>query len=310
MSLLDDHDKQSAPIGDAAGSSHTPPQVFLRLPAAILLVIGCLLLQAPIHLAARTIMGKNLSVAAALLLGMFLPATALILWFSPRPKETLRLRTIPLAGTILVTGASLSFASLASGTVELLLRSGHIPERLIELLEQEEVLFREVFRLQDSLDVIIVAVVLIIITPLAEELLFRGILQGSLERAIGHWPGLLIAGLAFGALHGRIRFIPVSLLGLLIGYVVMRTNSLPAGILAHAINNLVILGLNQIFWWRPSSWNLPLLTALLGGIGLAVVLPQFRTLTEDDPKIPRKAEPLPHPPASHSGTNSVSPSEM
>jgi membrane protease YdiL (CAAX protease family) len=264
-------------------------EIYPRLPVAISLLAGCVLLQVPIHLAARTVLGKNLAVAAALLLGMFLPAMAAILWISPHPKDAVRLRSIPLGCTISIAGASLSFAFLASGTVELLLRSGRMPERLIELLEQEERLFREVFRLQSGQDLVIVGVVLTLIAPLAEELLFRGILQGSLERAIGHWPGILIAALAFGLLHGRLRFIPVSLLGLLIGYLVMRAHSLWAGVVAHGVNNLAILCLSQLFAWHPTSWNLLLLMAALGGIGLVISLGRFRLLSENQPRIPRRS---------------------
>jgi len=151
------------------------PGITLQLPTAICLLVGCILLQVPIHQAARIIMGKNLAVATSILLGMFLPAVVTVLWISPRPGDTLRLRAIPLTGMISATGAALSFTLLASGAFEWLLRSGLIPEHLLELLEQEEMFFRDIFRLQSAPDIAIVGLVLVFIAPLAEELLFRGI---------------------------------------------------------------------------------------------------------------------------------------
>jgi len=274
--------------------------IYLRLPLAIFLLVGCMLLQVPIHLVARSILGKNLAVAAAMLMGMFLPAVVIVLLISPRPRETLRWRTISSGGIISVVGVSLSFAFLAGGLFEWLLRSERIPLPLVELLEREEMIFREIFQLQNGYDLIIVGVVLIGIAPLAEELLFRGLLQGSLERAVGHWPGLLIAAISFGLLHGRARFIPVSLLGLLMGYMVMRTNSLPVGIMAHAVNNLSVLFLSQLFAWHPSPSPLPLFSAIGGGIALIVFLGRFRSLTAEHARIARrgpKEGPFPFPAA-------------
>jgi len=273
--------------GNIAGSLNGGPAITLQLPTAICLLVGCVLLQVPIYLAARTILGKNLAVAAATLFGMFLPAVVAVLWISPHPGDTFRLRSIPLAGIISAAGAALSFSLLVSGAFEWLLRSGRIPERLIELLEREEMLFRDIFRLQSTLDIAIVGLVLVFIAPLAEELIFRGVFQGSLESAVGHWPGILIAAATFGLLHGRIRFIPVSLLGLLMGYLVMRTNSLPAGIVAHSIHNLAILCLSQFFARHPASRTIPLLTAVFGAVALVVFLGRFHSLTRHHPRMPR-----------------------
>jgi membrane protease YdiL (CAAX protease family) len=223
-----------------------------------------------------------------------------VLLVSPRPRETLRWRIISPNGIILVAGVSISFAFLAGGLLEWLLRSNWIPPHLVEMLEREEMIFREIFRLQSGPDLIIVGLVLIAIAPLAEELLFRGLLQGSLERAIGRRPGILIAALGFGLLHGRVRFIPVSLLGLLMGYMVMRPNSLPVGIVAHGINNLAVLLLSRLFAGHPSSLTLPLLGAIAGGIALVIFLGRFRALTMNHSRIPRRGsgeDALPYPAA-------------
>jgi hypothetical protein len=118
-----------------------------------------------------------------------------------------------------------------------------------------------------------------VVAPTAEELLFRGLLQGSLERRLGNWAGLVVAGLAFGVLHGRLRFLPVSLLGILIGYMTMRTNSVISGILAHSGNNALALAL--AFSTRSEFLSSTFLIGgvTLGGLGLVAFLRLFRTST-------------------------------
>jgi len=281
-------DEGGAPGSETRESCTGDRGIYLRLPAAILLLVGCMLLQVPLHLVLKPMLGKNLAVATAMLAGMFLPAVAVVLWISPSPRKTFRLRTIPAEEMISVAGISLSFAFLAGGLFEWLLRSERIPPTLVELLEREEMIFREVFRLESNLDVLIVGAVLIGLAPLAEEFLFRGLFQASLERTIGRWPGILIAALCFGLLHGRVRFIPVTLLGLLMGYMVMRTNSLPAGLLAHSLNNLAVLSLSQLFARHSASLNLPLFAAIGGGIALVIFLGRFRSLSEHHDRIQRR----------------------
>jgi membrane protease YdiL (CAAX protease family) len=274
-------------LGEAPPAGLPDRDIYLRWPAALLLLAGCVLLQVPIYWAARMVVGKNLAVAVALLLGMITPALSFVLWFSPAPGRTLRLRNISPAPAAWIAGASLSFTLLVSGSFELLLRWVNIPENIIRLVEREEILFREVFQLDSALDLITVGFILVIVAPLAEELLFRGILQGSLERSIGNWPGILIASLAFGLLHGQLRLLPVGTLGLLMGYMVMRTNALPAGILAHGVNNFTVLLLSLLFQSRPLATSQLVLISGLGGLGLMFFLIRFRSATSGDDRIIR-----------------------
>jgi membrane protease YdiL (CAAX protease family) len=81
-------------------------------------------------------------------------------------------------------------------------------------------------------------VVLGLLAPLAEELIFRGLLFGWLE---GRWNGrlaLVVSSLAFAAAHiDRTHIVLVLPLGLLFGWLRWRTGSLLPSLAAHAINN-------------------------------------------------------------------------
>lgn len=53
----------------------------------------------------------------------------------------------------------------------------------------------------DTLTWIFAAIFMVAAQPLAEELVFRGIAQPALRAALGAWPGLLAAAVAYGAFH-------------------------------------------------------------------------------------------------------------
>jgi uncharacterized protein len=86
-----------------------------------------------------------------------------------------------------------------------------------------------------------------LIAPVAEEILFRGLLQKALERHLGKWGGLILASILFGLVHGQPKALPMlALLGLALGYVYQRTGSLRLPILMHIANNAMALALLNV----------------------------------------------------------------
>ncbi len=74
-----------------------------------------------------------------------------------------------------------------------------------------------------------------------EETLFRGLISKSYER-YGVIASLAITSILFGILHRDIqKCIGVTLLGVLIGFIVYRTQSIYAGMIAHFTNNTIIV---------------------------------------------------------------------
>lgn len=82
-----------------------------------------------------------------------------------------------------------------------------------------------------------------ILAPLAEELVFRGaILRTLLQLFNGkqHWAAITISALIFGALHMNLaQFVHAFALGLLIGWMYYRTDSIVPGVVLHWVNNTV-----------------------------------------------------------------------
>ena len=82
----------------------------------------------------------------------------------------------------------------------------------------------------------------VLFAPVLEEMAFRGILFGTFRRRFSFAPAAMMSGLIFAAAHGYglLGFISVWLSGLLWAWGYEKTGSLLPGILAHAVNNLIV----------------------------------------------------------------------
>jgi len=93
-----------------------------------------------------------------------------------------------------------------------------------------------------------VAFSLLVVGP-AEELLFRGVVQGRLRETWGVWPAILAATVLFGLSHASVAggvagiaayIVTATLLGVLLGYLYERTNNIVVPAVIHGVNNAVI----------------------------------------------------------------------
>lgn len=98
-----------------------------------------------------------------------------------------------------------------------------------------------------------VSIAVIAVSPaIFEELLHRGIMLSAYERR-GSFRALLFTAFFFAIFHfDPTNFLGVIFLGFIIGYYVLRTNSIFAGMLAHFLNNLIAL-LIQFFTDKGAS---------------------------------------------------------
>jgi len=87
---------------------------------------------------------------------------------------------------------------------------------------------------------------------LGEELLFRGLIQQDLTKAFGWEWGLFGASLMFAIMHLTWRSIPelgfVFLAGLVLGFIYWKTKSLVAPIVAHGVNNVILVSVLPYLW--------------------------------------------------------------
>jgi membrane protease YdiL (CAAX protease family) len=82
------------------------------------------------------------------------------------------------------------------------------------------------------------AILLIVVAPLAEEIFFRGFIYQAFRNSFGVWPGAILSGLVFGAIHFEFfKLVQLAILGVILALLFERTQSLWPPIMLHAINN-------------------------------------------------------------------------
>lgn len=94
---------------------------------------------------------------------------------------------------------------------------------------------------------ILVVMVSVLLPGIIEELMFRGVLQGSMQSEGGHFSAILLQAFAFSIFHVDPLFILAPFLaGMLLGFVRQRTGSIYSSILTHMSLNLSILVMQPI----------------------------------------------------------------
>jgi membrane protease YdiL (CAAX protease family) len=102
--------------------------------------------------------------------------------------------------------------------------------------------FLRFLRANPSSEVILwMAVAVCLLAPLAEELLFRVILQGSLQTRMEPRAAIAVASVIFAAVHNLPDSIALLPLGGILGYIYYQRNSYLACVVVHALFNLINL---------------------------------------------------------------------
>lgn len=97
---------------------------------------------------------------------------------------------------------------------------------------------------------------ILILSPLAEEILFRGALYTWLRTKISAEWTILLTALAFGLVHQSPSFLPLAVLvGLAAGWIREKTDSVVVPIAVHAIQSAVIVVLSLAL----TGWDTPAL---------------------------------------------------
>jgi membrane protease YdiL (CAAX protease family) len=85
-------------------------------------------------------------------------------------------------------------------------------------------------------------VVVVLLAPFVEELVFRGLGFGLLSAFVAPWTAIVLIGLAFGLAHGLVEGLPVlALFGTVLAWLRWKTGSIYPGMIVHGIFNGVAL---------------------------------------------------------------------
>jgi len=96
-------------------------------------------------------------------------------------------------------------------------------------------------------NLLILIIIMVFIVGLIEELIFRSILQTSLEEFLGSAWGIFLSSLLFGIMHSAYgtpyEMAYTFLLGSFLGYLFYRTRSLPLVVMIHGSVNIFLFGI-------------------------------------------------------------------
>ena len=95
-----------------------------------------------------------------------------------------------------------------------------------------------------------------VLTGLSEEMLFRGALQGTLIESRNVHFSIWLTAFVFSVLHFQFfGFVPRMLLGAIFGYLLVWTGSLWVPVIAHALNNSVVVISSYFYPTTPEATN-------------------------------------------------------
>jgi uncharacterized protein len=111
---------------------------------------------------------------------------------------------------------------------------------------------------------------IVIVAPITEEFLFRGII---LQRWASKWgmpTALITSGILFGVLHAN--FVGLSIFGIVMGVLYVKTRSLLVPIVCHAFNNAIAVGIGFLGAASQTTSATSGLEQLRSGVWVGVVL--------------------------------------
>ena len=184
----------------------------------------------------------------AVLFAYLLTAAAILLWF--------RLRHKPLgegAGLRRCSGWTAAFCAFAAVGLFVVLRLALALLPTVWLSDYND--HMELLLSTGLIPALSIAVA----GPLAEELMFRGFIFGTLKRRWRVLPAMLVTAAIFGIYHMSLsKFFTTALLGFMLVYVVEKTGSIFCSMLMHFCNNLVAVVVMK--YSEQASRAVPILT--------------------------------------------------
>ena len=162
-----------------------------------------------------------------------------LLWFLISRKEPIikRLRIRLINSDLLISTIYLSFGIIIiSDELDRIIHTFlPPPEYILDL--------NGILQPENIVGYILLFIAVAVIAPLGEELLFRGFLQQILEK---HWRdvtrAILVTSLFFAMIHmNPYWFIQIYILGILLGFLAWKTNSVIPPLILHSINNTMAM---------------------------------------------------------------------
>ncbi len=168
------------------------------------------------------------------------PVIAYLRFIGLSIRKRLRINSISKYSLFSIIIISIGFIIIVDELDRIVYTLFGAPEYLQELVEQ-----LQITSIRNGVFIVFTTV---IAAPLVEEMLFRGYLQKVLEES---WrditKAILATSLFFALVHlNPYWIVQIYLLGMVLGYLAWRTNSIIPGIILHGLNNGFAVALNNV----------------------------------------------------------------
>ena len=125
--------------------------------------------------------------------------------------------------------------------------------------------------------------------PLAEELLYRGVVERRLSLLCGSVPAIVLSAVIFGVMHWNVvQFLYAGILGLLLAWLLERTGFLYAPVLAHIGANVMAVVRSETGWldfaYQPTAAGIAVTVLLFVVAAFAVLLVKKGGLRQEEEK--------------------------
>lgn len=111
----------------------------------------------------------------------------------------------------------------------------------VDLEQSQDVVFKNAVNIPQ---IVMAFLALVVIAPVAEESIFRGLLLPAFAKKIGFVAAAIVTSIMFGAVHGQLNVAIVTfVLGLILAWMYKRTDSLWPAIMLHSFKNLIAFAL-------------------------------------------------------------------
>ncbi len=114
-----------------------------------------------------------------------------------------------------------------------------LPDSLMDMENATAEIIKGILVMDSPMELMFNLLVIAVLPAIAEEMIFRGIIQDSFEKIISNpHVAVLVSAIIFSAIHMQFEgFLARVVLGLVLGYLFYWTRNLWVPILAHAVNN-------------------------------------------------------------------------
>jgi ABC-2 type transport system permease protein/sodium transport system permease protein len=185
-----------------------------------------------------------LVLAAVALIVLFIGAPLLFAWLQKvRIRSGFRLSTAVLLAFV---GAILLGLSIWPFSHEIVLI-----QKFLGITALSEVQIKgaqEIIERLRQVPLVVILLTLAVTPAVCEEFFFRGYLFGALRQTMRPWKTIVVSALLFGAFHvvtttslSVERFVPSTLMGLVLGWICWRSGSVFPGMVLHACHNGFLL---------------------------------------------------------------------